>query len=399
MDDGTIGVYVHVPFCERVCPYCDFAVVAARELPEADEARFVAAVEAELAVRAPALAGRRLETVYLGGGTPSRLRPSSVARILAAVRAAFPGSAPRETTLEVNPGTSERARLPAFRAAGVDRLSVGVQSFDDATLKRLGRAHRAREAHATLEAARAAGFAEISLDLLVGAPGQSEAAFEADLAATVAFAPEHVSAYALTLEEGTPFARAAARGRLALPDDDRVAARLERLREALEQAGLRLYETSSYARPGREARHNRRYWERRPVLGVGPGAWSAEPPGPGAPFGVRSANERDLGAWRARVEGGEGASPPMREVADAATARGEAAFLALRTARGLAARTFADEFGATPRGVFGPAVAELVEAGLLEEAPAGDLRLTRRGWLLGDEVAARFVDGGGRPSR
>ncbi|MDX1648243.1 MAG: radical SAM family heme chaperone HemW [Myxococcota bacterium] len=395
-DDGTIGVYVHVPFCERVCPYCDFPVVAARHLPEAEEARFVAALERELAARAPALAGRRLETVYLGGGTPSRLRPASVGRILAAVRAAFPAGRPRETTLEVNPGTTERARLPAFREAGVDRLSVGVQSFDDATLRRLGRAHRAGEARATLAAARDAGFADLSLDLIVGAPGQDEAAFEADLAETLAFGPEHVSAYALTLEEGTPFARAAARGRLALPDDDTVADRLERLRERLEAAGLALYEVSSYARPGREARHNRRYWERRPVLGVGPGAWSAEPPAPDAPFGARSANERDLPAWRARVEGGGAAAPPVREVADAATARGEAAFLALRTARGLRAAPFHREFGAPPRGIFGEAVAELVAAGLLEEDPGGDLRLTRRGWLLGDEVAARFVAGGAR---
>lgn len=399
MDDGTIGVYVHVPFCERICPYCDFPVVAARSLSEAEEARFVGALEAELAARAPALAARRLETVYLGGGTPSRLRPGSVARILEAVRKALPEGAPREITLELNPGTTERDRLPAFREAGVGRLSVGVQSFDDTTLRRLGRAHRADEARATLEAARAAGFANLSLDLIVGAPGQDEALLERDLREALAFAPEHLSAYALTLEEGTPFARAAARGRLVVPDEDAVAALLERLRVRLEAAGYVHVEISSWARPGREALHNRRYWERRPVLGVGPGAWSAEPPAPGAPWGARSANERDLVAWRARIEAGGGARPPLREVADAATARGEAAFLALRTMRGLAAEGFRREFGAPPREVFGAELAELVEAGLLEEGPEGDLRLSRRGWLLGDLVAARFVDGGAPPAR
>ena len=399
MDDATLGVYLHVPFCERVCPYCDFPVVAARRLSPADEERFVAALETELRARAPALAGRRLVTIYLGGGTPSRLRPAYVARLLEAVRDAFGEGAPREVTLEVNPGTTERERLPAFRQAGVTRLSVGVQSFDDATLKRLGRAHRAGEARATWAAARACGFESLSLDLIVGAPGQDDRAFEADMAETLAHEPQHVSAYALTLEEGTPFARAASRGRLVLPEDDVVAERLEALRSRLEDAGLALYEISSYARPGYQARHNRRYWERRPVLGLGPGAWSSEPAHPGAPYGVRRGNERSLPRWLDRVEGGGAAEPPLCEVADAATARGEAAFLALRTVRGLAAEAFQAEFGVVPRRVFGEAVAQLVAAGLLVEDPGGDLRLTRRGWLLGDEVATRFVGGGEAAAR
>lgn len=399
MDDATLGVYLHVPFCERICPYCDFPVVAALRLAPAAEERFVAALETELRARAPALAGRRLETIYLGGGTPSRLRPASVVRLLEAVRDAFGEGPPREVTLEVNPGTTERERLPAFREAGVTRLSVGIQSFDDATLKRLGRAHRAREARATWAAARACGFESLSLDLIVGAPGQDDRAFEADLAETLAQEPQHVSAYALTLEEGTPFARAAARGRLVLPEDDVVAERLEALRSRLEDAGLALYEISSYARPGHQARHNRRYWERRPVLGLGPGAWSFEPANPRAPYGVRRGNERSLPRWLDRVEAGGAAEPPLCEVADAATARGEAAFLALRTSRGLAAEAFRAEFGVAPRRVFGEAVAQLVAAGLLVETPGGDLRLTRRGWLLGDEVAARFVGGGEATAR
>jgi oxygen-independent coproporphyrinogen-3 oxidase len=390
---GTLGVYVHVPFCERVCPYCDFAVVAARPLGADAEERYVAALLRELDARAAAFAGRTLASVYLGGGTPALLRPASLARLLAALRARFaaaPGAADPEVTLEANPSTLEAARLPAFREAGVNRLSLGVQSFDDGVLKRLGRAHRADAARAAIRAARAAGFANLSLDLIVAAPGQTLAQLERDLAEAVAAEPEHVSTYALTLEPGTPFARAAARGRLALPDEDLAASMLELLRERLEAAGLLLYELSSFARPGYEAVHNARYWERRAVLGLGVGAWSTDPRSGAAPFGVRRANTRELPAYLEAVE--RGASPEASaEVLAPAVARGEAAFLALRTRRGLEAARFAREFGAAPRALWGGAIDELCAAGLLEESAAGDLALTRAGRLLADSVFERFV--------
>jgi len=384
-----VGVYLHVPFCERVCPYCDFPVVAARRLDPALERRTVDALARELRARAPDFAGRRLASVYFGGGTPSLLAPESVAGLLAAVRGAFPGE-PAEVTLEVNPSTTERARLPGFRAAGVDRVSVGVQSFDDTVLRRLGRAHRAEEARRTLRACRDAGFRAVSLDLIVAAPGQTPEGLDRDLAETVAFAPEHVSAYDLTLEPGTPFAEAARRGRLALPDEDEAARRLERVARALAAAGYRAYEISSHARPGHEAVHNRRYWERRPVLGLGMGAVTSEPPGPGRPFGARRANPRSLDAWLAGVEGGSGEGA-AREVLSAAEARGEAVFLALRTRRGLDAGRFAAEFGGAPRHFFAPAIDALCRDGLLEEHLTGDLRLTPRGKMLSDSVFAHFV--------
>jgi len=389
--DPSLGVYVHVPFCERVCPYCDFAVVAAPRLAAADEARTVAALLAELAGRAPGFAGLSLETVYFGGGTPALLAPDSIGRVLAGVRAAF-AAEPREITLEANPSTLERERLHEFRAAGVNRLSLGVQSFDDATLRRLGRAHRASACLRALEAARAAGFANLSLDLIVGAPGQSLADVERDLAAAVAAAPEHVSVYALTLERGTPFARAAAAGRLRAPDDDLVAEMLLAAEARLAAAGLARYEVSSFARAGFESLHNQRYWQRRPVLALGVGAHSTEPASAAAPFGARSANERELAAWLARIEAGRFA-PPEREVLDAATARGEAAFLALRTRAGLAAARFASEFGAEPRRFFAAAIDELVAAGLLAERANGDLAPHARGFAFADEIAARFVAG------
>jgi oxygen-independent coproporphyrinogen-3 oxidase len=385
----TVGIYFHVPFCERICPYCDFAVVAARTLSRADEDRYVAALLAEFAARSEAFAGRALETLYFGGGTPSLLTPESLARLIDAARAAFPG-APKEVTLEVNPSTTERARLAGFRAAGVTRLSIGVQSFDDETLRRLGRAHRAPESHATLEAARAAGFANVSLDLIFGAPGQDAADVSRDLAAALAHEPEHVSAYALTLEPGTPFARAVAADKLEVPGDDAAAEMMLGLGGALAAAGLARYEISSWARPGFESVHNRRYWQRRPVLALGLGAHSSEPPRAGEPFGARSANERSLPAYLARIEAGR-CAPPEREVLAEATARSEAVFLALRMREGLAARAFAAEFGAAPRSFFAEAIDGAVAEGLLAESAGGDLALSERGWLFADDVAARFV--------
>ena len=382
-----VGVYVHVPWCERVCPYCDFAVVAARAVPHEREERYVDALVAELDARRERFEGRALASLYLGGGTPSLLRAASVARIADAVRAAFPPEDPPEITLEVNPSSLERARLPGFRAAGVDRVSLGAQSFDDATLKRLGRAHRADAVYSTLDAIRAAGFRSLSLDLIFGAPGQTLAGLDLDLDALIATAPSHVSAYELTLEKGTPFGEAAARGRLALPDEDVVASMLARVEARLTQAGYRRYEISSYARPGCEAVHNRRYWERRPVLGLGMGAVSTDPPDAAHAHGVRRANPRELARYLADPVGcGE------IEVLSPETARGEAIFLALRTARGVDAARFAAEFGAPPRRFFDREIERLRRDELLcEEEESGDLRLTPRGRMIADSVFEAFV--------
>ncbi|HKA15264.1 MAG TPA: radical SAM family heme chaperone HemW [Myxococcota bacterium] len=384
---GDLGVYLHVPFCMRICPYCDFPVVAARALGREAEDRYVAALRAELAVRRAALGDLQLATIYLGGGTPSLLSPHGVRELISAVRESFAGE-PAEVTLEVNPSTLERERLPAFRAAGVDRVSVGVQSFDDATLRRLGRAHRARESERTLAACRDAGFARISLDLIAAAPGQDLAAFDRELTAALAAAPDHVSVYELTLEPGTPFARAAERGRLTVADEETAARMLERAEERLTAAGYRRYEISSYARPGREARHNRRYWDRRPVLGLGMGAVSNDPPSAGAPHGTRRTNPRMLDAY---LEVAAGTRCAEVETLTPRVARGEAVFLALRTADGLDAARFADEFGAPPRAFFPAEIAALRSQGLLDEGDTGRLWLTPRGRMLSDSVFAHFV--------
>lgn len=389
--ERTVGVYVHVPFCERVCPYCDFAVVAAREIEPAVEERYVHALLRELDERKHDFAGHGLSTVYFGGGTPSLLSPNSLRLVLEAVQAAFPGEVlTREVTLEMNPSTTERERLAAFRELGINRLSVGIQSFDDSVLKGLGRAHKAPESHAMLAAARDAGFDNLSLDLILACPGQTFPDFERDLETALEFSPEHLSVYELTIESGTPFALANERGQLARPDEDLASRMLEYVAVRSASAGFERYEVSNYARPGFESAHNRRYWARKPVLGLGMGAWSAEVPGGEMPHGGRLMNPRDLETYLNAVER---AGTDFRTVdrLSEAQARSEAIFLGLRTPNGVCAKAFETEFGNPPRSFYSEQITRLREIGLLAETTEGDLRLTDRGVLLSDTVFADFV--------
>ncbi len=388
--DG-VGLYVHVPFCERICPYCDFAVVAAGHLEPAVEARYADALVREIEARAAAFEGAALETVYFGGGTPALFRADTLRRILEAAIGAFDAKEPpAEITLEANPSTVELERLPAFRALGIDRLSLGVQSFDDRVLKRLGRAHKAALARETLAAAREAGIENLSLDLILACPGQTFDDFAADLEEALAVQPEHLSIYELTIEEGTPFALAAARDQLALADEDAAAGMLEHVAERCRAAGFERYEISNYARRGFASRHNQRYWAREPVLGVGMGAWSYEAPGDRHPYGARRMNPRELEAYFASVEAGDDAGVEIESLS-LEQARGEAVFLALRRSRGLDARAFEREFGGPPREFHGAAIDRLMAASLLTETASGDLRLSERGLLLSDTVFADFV--------
>jgi len=394
-DANTVGVYVHIPFCERVCPYCDFAVVSRPKLEAKEEARFVDALLAELEARRDDFAGLGLATLYFGGGTPSLLRPDELARVREAVLEAFPppgDCADVETTLEVNPSTVERERLPAFRSeAGANRLSIGVQSFDDSLLKALGRAHRADEIHRTFDAARAAGFDNVSIDLIFAALHQTPAMLEADIDATLRAAPEHVSTYELVLEPGTPFGRARAGGKLDAYPIDAAAELMEHLHDRLGAAGYARYELTNHARPGFASQHNRRYWLREPVLALGPGAHSTDPPTPARPFGARPANPRSLADYLARVEASSGPVACEVDVPDRAGAMAEAVFLGLRLSEGLDAGRYEAHFGEPPRARFGAEIDALLGRGLLDESSAGDLRLTDRGVLLADMVCAAFV--------
>ncbi|MCH2184478.1 radical SAM family heme chaperone HemW [Myxococcota bacterium] len=406
--EKDVGVYVHVPFCARICPYCDFAVEPAPELlrdPSAEafrdrEDRTVSALIAELEARQPDFAGRRLSTLYFGGGTPGLLRADSLARLHEAVGSAFPPALDAESeldtavevTLEVNPSTLERDRLKAFAdQAGINRLSVGVQSFDDSVLKALGRAHRVDEIHRTLQAARAAGFENLSVDLMFAVLHQNPAMLEADLQAILAFGPEHVSTYELVPEPGTPFGRAAEAGQLDTFDEDGAADMLLRIESVLGGAGYERYELTNFAQPGRASRHNQRYWARQPVLAIGPGAHSTDPAAPGQPFGRRVGNEKSWSAWLERIEAGRAGAPESEEILDAGQARSEAFFLGLRTRAGVSAEAIRTEFGGGPRSFYPEAIERMVGVGLMVESVEGDLALTAQGRLLADEVAAAFV--------
>jgi oxygen-independent coproporphyrinogen-3 oxidase len=262
-----LSLYVHIPWCLRKCPYCDFNSHAVRgDLPEA---RYVDALIVDLELALPSVWGRRIDTVFIGGGTPSLFSPAAIDRLLAAVRARLPLSPDAEITLEANPGTFERERFAGFRAAGVNRLSIGVQSFDDRMLAALGRVHDSNEARAAAKYARQV-FDNINLDLMYALPGQTPESALADVRAALALSPPHLSFYELTIEPNTLFHRHPP----PLPDEDSAAAIEDAVNAELARAAYHHYETSAHALPGRECRHNLNYWRFGDYLGVGAGAHS-----------------------------------------------------------------------------------------------------------------------------
>lgn len=262
-----LSLYVHFPWCLRKCPYCDFNSHAVRgEIPEA---AYIDTLIGELERALPEIWGRPVTTIFIGGGTPSLLTPEGLDRLLTAIRTLLPVRPWAEVTLEANPGTFETARFRAYKAAGVNRLSIGIQSFNDSHLRALGRIHDSREASVAVAAAREI-FEHLNLDLMYALPGQTLAELEADLATGLAFAPSHLSCYHLTLEPNTAFAAAPP----PLPDDDLAAAMQDRVEAALAAAGYDHYETSAYALPGQACRHNLNYWQFGDYLGIGAGAHS-----------------------------------------------------------------------------------------------------------------------------
>jgi len=262
-----LSVYIHIPWCVRKCPYCDFNSHEARgTAPEQD---YIAALTADLEAALPLIWGRKIYTVFFGGGTPSVFSAAGIEQIITAVRARLPLSVDAEITLEANPGTFEAEKFRGFRAAGVNRLSIGIQSFNATHLKALGRIHNDDEARRAIDIARA-NFDNFNLDLMYGLPGQSVDEARADIKAALAVAPPHLSVYHLTLEPNTYFHRYPP----ALPDDDIAAEMQENVEGALATAGYRHYETSAFAQPGRQSRHNMNYWTFGDYLGIGAGAHS-----------------------------------------------------------------------------------------------------------------------------
>ena len=374
------GIYVHFPYCTHRCPYCDFAVTTE---PVPGGRRYARAIIAELALRASAFDGLSPASIYLGGGTPSLWDPDEVAEVLEAIRARFPLPAGAETTIEVNPESCDRGRLGAWRAAGVNRVSVGVQSFDPGVLAKLGRRHGPDAAEGAIRAA-ADENGNASVDLIHGARRSTPAIARADAERAVRAGAVHVSAYQLTLDpevlaEEVPLARMRRQGRLPLPDEEDAARQGAGIRVALRRLGLRRYEISNYARPGRESVHNRLYWEGESYLGLGAGAYGCLRHGEGA---VRYGNLRDARAFADAVL--EGRLPTAEEDrVDARAERNERLMLALRTARGadLAALSAAQAREA------GEAVRRR-----LAVRRAGRLVLTSRGMDLHSALAERLFE-------
>ncbi len=381
--DTQLGVYVHVPFCQKHCPYCDFAVVTGM-LHRAPD--YVDALCAEIRAGATRHAPNPpVSTIFLGGGTPSLLPPAQIGRILDAVRGAFAVRPAAEITLEANPGPLRPRHLEGFRVAGVNRLSLGMQTFNARGLAALGRTHTPEDGHAAVQNARAAGFA-VSLDLIFGWEGQTLADWREDLQTALALRPDHLSIYSLTVEEGTPLAYAVGAGATTLPDDDAAADMFFVADELLPPAGYAHYETSNYALPGRRSRHNANYWQNGDYLGFGVGAHSHR-------HDRRWWNPRDFHAYLAGIAAGDLATDG--ETLPPVTAMGETMLLGLRLAEGVSMAAFAARHGREVGDVYGPLLAELAAQGLVA-LDNGRVALTARGRPLADMVAARFVaDGAG----
>jgi oxygen-independent coproporphyrinogen-3 oxidase len=377
------GVYIHFPYCRKRCPYCDFAVHARQKIPHD---RYADVVVDELAVRAKQFAGRRVVSIYFGGGTPGLWRPDCIARVVAAVRARFDIDGDgAEITVEANPDDLPPAQLAGLRAAGVNRLSLGVQSFAPKHLAALGRLHGADEARAAVAHARAAGFDNLSLDLMFALPGQTMAELDADLDALLALAPEHLSIYNLTVEERTAFGALQRRGLLMLPDGGLAADMYQRVMARVAAAGLEHYEISSYARAGRRAVHNTLYWRGGEYLGLGCSAASFRRDGDG---GERFSNVRSVDDYFAAQQTGH--APAEHERLDAAALDREALWLGLRLLDGIDRAAHARVHGADPVARHAREIQRLTEEGLLSITPER-IRLTPRGVLFADEVAARFA--------
>jgi len=376
--DPAFGVYVHWPFCRSKCPYCDFNSHVRHG--GIDQQRFVRAFTAEIAAMAARLPGRTVSTIFFGGGTPSLMEPSTVAAILDAVAKNWRVADDVEVTLEANPTSVETERFAGYRAAGLNRVSLGVQALNDAALSALGRTHTAREALDAVAIARRI-FERYSFDLIYARPGQTQSQWRAELLSAISEAAEHLSLYQLTIEPETPFAALQASGKLALPDADLARVLYDITQEVCTAAGLPAYEISNHARPGAECRHNLVYWRGHEYAGIGPGAH-----GRIEIDGIRraTATERQPEAWLARVESqGHGLvtdQPLSRtEVAD------EYLLMGLRLAEGIDLNRFEILAGVPLSAV---EIAHLSRHGLVETTGAGRLRVTPAGFPVLDAVVA-----------
>ena len=376
-----LAVYVHWPFCVTKCPYCDFN---SHVRAQVDEAGWREALIADLRHEASLTPGARVASIFFGGGTPSLMDPATTAAVIDAVAALWPTAGDIEITLEANPTSVEAARFAGFAVAGVNRVSLGLQSLDDAALKLLGRPHDVAQGLAALDVALT-NFGRVSFDLIYARPGQTVAAWEAELARALAFGTEHLSLYQLTIEPKTRFASLHASGKLVLPDEDLSADLFDLTRAMTAAAGLPAYEVSNHARPGAESRHNLVYWTYGDYAGVGPGAH-------GRRRGSATVRHMKPEAWLAAVaERGSGIE--IETPLDPTARAEEALLMGLRISEGIDVVRFAARTGVPLSAVIDArGLAELVRLGLVEASPAR-LRLTPAGQPLLNAVLARFIGG------
>jgi oxygen-independent coproporphyrinogen-3 oxidase len=378
--DGAdaFGVYIHWPFCLSKCPYCDFNSHVRHA--SIDEERFVRAFAAEIAATASRIGERTVSTIFFGGGTPSLMAPATVAAILDAVARHWSVEADAEVTLEANPTSVEAERFRGYRAAGVNRVSLGVQALDDAALKALGRMHSVREALEAVAIARTA-FDRYSFDLIYARPGQTPEAWRSELARAIDEAAEHLSLYQLTIEDDTPFAALHAAGKLAIPGGELARALYDATQEVCEGHGLPAYEVSNHARPGAECRHNLVYWRGQEYAGIGPGAHGRLDID-GARHAV--ATEKRPESWLMRVEA-QGHGITTDDVLTRSERADEFLLMGLRLAEGIAPERYAALAGQP----LDPArIALLRQHGFVETDPAGRLRVTAVGFPILDAIVA-----------
>ena len=397
MNREPLSLYLHIPFCSLKCAYCDFNSYAG--LDDLVEP-YCDALISEMRLWGEVVgSGRPVSTVFFGGGTPSLLPLTQVERIMAALRASFALEPDAEVSLEANPGTVHLAYLRGLRAAGVNRISFGVQSFHDGELAALDRIHSAEEAAQCYRWAREAGFQRINLDLIYGLSEQPMERWQQTLERAIHLAPDHLSAYALTVEEGTKLAYDIDRGRIPEPDGDMQAEMYEWSCERLTRAGYRQYEISNWARPGGECRHNLVYWRNGEWLGLGAGAHSHWA---GLRFAVVYSPRRYIELVNAAAAAALDAGPEPRQLLrrmsqvtyveeqSPEAAMADAAILGLRLNEGLDLTDFEERYGKPVDAAYGPALNEMTSAGLLERVN-GLLRLTARGRLLANEVFVRLL--------
>lgn len=383
------GLYIHIPFCRQKCFYCDFPSFAGRE-KKID--KYLQALEQEFALLRqrvlPKDNARDTErkfaprTIYIGGGTPTALNANQLEKLLEIVQKYVAVGEAEEFTVEMNPGTVDREKLLLLQQAGVNRLSVGVQSFDDNCLQKIGRIHTAQEAADTIELAHNLGFCNISLDLIYGLPQQDMEILTKSLERSLTLPVQHISIYGLQLEEGTAFQRMADMGKLQLPADELVEAMYDYIVEKLPEAGYQRYEISNYALPGYESKHNLSYWQDVDYLGLGSGAHSYWQ-------GTRYENPRGIDDYISALEAGR-LPAIVEEQVDRQAHMEEFCFLGLRTAAGIDKNLFQQKFGVDLFAVYGRTIEKLVAQDLLQHTVKG-IALTPLGMKYGNQVFAEFL--------